>query len=131
MENANVRNYETREWSVRYIPVRVKGKNRGFKIPKLWLSVFLGACLYLAVHLNRNAYIQGNGDFLRRGTRDLSNDYPIQEMDNFNYDYRQFDIFNGTIPTSGHRLRFRIDGFGQIYGEELNSGWMSDGPNGQ
>ena len=50
------KNYEAREWSVRHIPVRVKGRSpRPYRIPKLWVSIMLGVCLYLAVHLNSHS----------------------------------------------------------------------------
>ncbi|CBY40183.1 unnamed protein product [Oikopleura dioica] len=75
------KNYEAREWSVRHIPVRVKGRSpRPFRIPKLWVSIMLGVCLYLAVHLNSHSPQQQNHLFLRRTERDLpSIDYMQSE----------------------------------------------------
>lgn len=54
-----LRNYEKREWVVRHIPVRVKGRSpRPYRIPRLWISIIIGVCLYLAVHLNGNQNLQ-------------------------------------------------------------------------
>jgi uncharacterized Fe-S cluster-containing MiaB family protein len=77
------KNFESREWVVRHIPVRVKGRSkRPYRIPKLWISVMLGAVLYLAVHLSQDRYYnQNNGALLRRGERDLGPyyDYSIDD----------------------------------------------------
>merc|ERR1719220_523980 len=89
------KNYEAREWSVRHIPVRVKGRSpRPYRIPKLWVSIMLGVCLYLAVHLNSHSPQQQNRLYLRRTERDLASIdylqgervYPFYLQSGWNFD---------------------------------------------
>lgn len=79
------RNYEKREWIVRHIPVRVKGRSpRPYRIPRLWISIMIGVCLYLAIHLNGNRSFQTKRVYLRRAERDLGTvDYYIPQDPNY------------------------------------------------
>merc|ERR1712130_908856 len=102
------RNYERREWTIRHIPVRVKGRSpRPYRIPRLWISIMIGVCLYLAVHLNGNRSFQNKRVYLRRAERDLSGNldyyippeqiYPVYPKEwNFNATYGVMN--NGMRP---------------------------------
>lgn len=90
IEGEIMKNYEKREWIVRHIPVRVKGRSpRPYRIPRLWISIMIGVCLYLAVHLNGNRSFQTKRVYLRRAERDLSGnvDYYIPQ-DQYNSVYQ-------------------------------------------
>merc|ERR1711893_521075 len=96
------RNYEKREWTIRHIPVRVKGRSpRPYRIPRLWVSIMMGVCLYLAVHLNGNKSLQSDRVYLRRAERDLSS---------------SFDYYNPYNNAEQNSTFFRVSGMRPIAG---------------
>jgi len=108
-----MRNYEKREWVVRHIPVRVKGRSpRPYRIPRLWISIMLGVCLYLAVHLNSSKSLQTKRVYLRRTERDLSGnmDYFIpQDFSQTYYRLPSYDVNgNSTFQVVNNGMRPRV-----------------------